>query len=271
MKFLNLFTPRPTLSDQDIAIGLRWMTWEGIVSMGFSSVAGGAILAAFALALGANNSQIGILAAIPPLVQPLQIAAIALLEKVKRRKVVTILTWLPAQLLWVPIALIPLFMDVPSAAAVSVLLALIVLRSMLAAFTSCGWNSWVKDLVPQDILGRFFARRQAYATMAGMAFGLGAAYFADYWQKNASPGDESLGYSFAILTGAIVLGLASPVFMSLIPEPSMQTPAQPQSSLFSTLIAPVKDRNYRQLLRFLLFWWFGQSAFSGIRNAVLKE
>ena len=188
MNLKGLFRPKPTISAEEIDKGLRVLTWEGIVSMGFGNVAGGAILAAFALALGANNVQIGILAAIPFLAQPLQIAAVVLIDRWRRRKVIAVATWLPAQLPWVPIALIPVFIETPSAGAVSFLLGLMALRSILAAFTGCSWNSWVKDLVPQERLGRFFARRQAMANLTGMVFGLGAAFFVDFWKGHAATG-----------------------------------------------------------------------------------
>jgi hypothetical protein len=58
-------SPKPTISDQDVASGLRWLTWEGMASMGFFSITTSGFLAAYALLLGCNNFQIGILAAIP--------------------------------------------------------------------------------------------------------------------------------------------------------------------------------------------------------------
>ena len=78
----RVFQPRPTLSDEEVARGLRMMTREGVASMGFNSITSSGILAAFALALGASNLQIGILAAIPFIMQLLQIPAILLVEKV---------------------------------------------------------------------------------------------------------------------------------------------------------------------------------------------
>ena len=63
---LKLFKPRPTISDQELTTGLRWLTLEGMVSLGFNSITTSGFLAAFALALGANNLQIGILAATTP-------------------------------------------------------------------------------------------------------------------------------------------------------------------------------------------------------------
>ena len=56
--------PKPTISDEDVKAGLKWLTLERAVSMGFNSITTSGIVAAFALALGANNLQIGVLAAI---------------------------------------------------------------------------------------------------------------------------------------------------------------------------------------------------------------
>ena len=86
MSYLNLLrflSPKPTISDQEVTTGLRWMTREGMASMGFNSITTSGILAAFALVLGANNFQIGILAAIPFITQPLQIPAILLGERLQ--------------------------------------------------------------------------------------------------------------------------------------------------------------------------------------------
>jgi MFS family permease len=248
------FSPKPTISDQDIAGGLRWLTWEGTASMGFFSITTSGFLAAYALVLGCNNFQIGILAALPFITQPLQILVIPLVERFRRRKVITLAAWIPAQLSWVLIALIPLFLDVPSSSAVALLLGTIGIRGVFASVTSCSWNSWLRDLVPQQVLGSVFARRQMWANLAAMTFGLAASFFVTYWEGSASAGKEALGYTFPLLFGAVFLGLASPVFMSLIPEPLMQPSPEPKPSLFSTISTPFRDGNYRHLLSFLFLW-----------------
>jgi len=254
MGFRENFRPKPTISDQDIAGGLRWLTWEGIASMGFFSITTSGFLVAYALVLGCNNFQIGILAALPFLTQPLQILVIPLVERFRRRKVITLAAWIPAQLSWVLIALIPLFLDVPSSSAVALLLVTIGIRGVFASVTSCSWNSWLRDLVPQQVLGSFFARRQMWANLAAMTFGLAASFFVTYWEGHTPAGNEVLGYTFPLLFGAVFLGLASPLFMSLIPEPLMQPSPEPQPSLFSTISTPFRDGNYRHLLSFLFLW-----------------
>ena len=248
------FSPKPTLSDQDIASGLRWLTWEGTAAMGFFSITTSGFLAAYALLLGCSNFQIGVLAALPFLTQPLQILVIPLVERFRQRKVIALASWIPAQLSWVLIALIPLFLDVPSSSAVLVLLVTIGIRGVFVSVTNCSWNSWLRDLVPQSILGSVFARRQMWANLAAMTFGLGASFFVTYWQGQASAGNEALGYTFPLLFGAVFLGLASPLFMSLMPEPLMQPSSGPRPSFFATISPPFRDGNYRRLLSFLFLW-----------------
>ena len=107
MNLFRFLRPKPTISDHDITSGLRWYTWEGTVSLGLFSITTSGFLAAYALALGANNFQIGVLAAIPFIMQIMQFPAIWIVEKFRRRKAIALITWFSAQILWIPIALIP--------------------------------------------------------------------------------------------------------------------------------------------------------------------
>ena len=57
MKLFDFLRPRPTISEQELARGLRFLTLEGAFAMGFFSITTSGFLAAFALALGAALSQ----------------------------------------------------------------------------------------------------------------------------------------------------------------------------------------------------------------------
>ena len=227
-----------------------------MASMGFASITGSGFLAAFALMLGADNLQIGLLAALPFLAMPLQVATVGLVERLRRRKAIAVVAMLSAQTVWIPIALIPVFAGVPSPGAVSLLLGLIAIRSVFVAIQNTAWNSWLRDLVPQERMGRFFAQRLAYARVAAMVFGMGAAIFVDVWKGRTAGETEALGYTYAILFGALFLGLASPLFRALVPEPLMETPPGGRAPLLRTLMEPFRDENYRHLLRFQFFWFF---------------
>lgn len=48
--FARIFKPKTTLSNEEVAHGLRWLTWEGTVSMGFFSITTSGFLAAYARA-----------------------------------------------------------------------------------------------------------------------------------------------------------------------------------------------------------------------------
>jgi len=259
MNLFRLFTPKPTISDQEVARGLRWLTWEGTVSLGFNSITTSGILVAFALILGADNFQIGILAAIPFIMQILQIPAIWLVEKYRRRKAIAVTSWFTAQLLWFPIALIPILLQVPSGNAISLLLGLMAVRGLLSAVCNSAWNGWIRDLIPQPILGRFFSARLSRATIAGVVFSLGAAFFVDYWRGQVPSESAVFGYTYVLLFGALFLGLASPVFMSLMPEPLMQPVVGPQPSIMQKLSVPFRDANFRRLIQFLFFWGFASN------------
>jgi hypothetical protein len=205
VRWLAAFTPRASLSDQERDRGQKIGIWQVAAGGALEGITSGGFLAAFALALGASNLQIGILTALPFMVQPIQIPAVLLVERLKNRKLIGVSAYFVTHALWIPIALIPLFIGVPSAGAVSVLLALTGIRGIANAFFSNTWLSWLRDLMPQEVLGRFFSRRQAAATLATAVIGLGAAFYIDFWQRQVSPENVVFGYTFAYLIGAVLL------------------------------------------------------------------
>lgn len=236
--------------------GLRTLTWEGIASTGFSSITTSGFLVAFALALGADNFHIGLLASIPFITDLLQIPAVWLVEKFRRRKIIVLVRWLLSQLLWLPIALIPLIMNIPNSGAISMLLGLMAARGMLNALTNCAWSSWLRDLVPQKILGRYFAKRLSLTTAVAVALGLGAAFFLDHWGQVDG---GAIGYTWVLLIGLASFGLASVAFTAFIPEPMMPPKATLGPSFVQTVTTPLREHNYRQLMKFLLFWGFASN------------
>jgi MFS family permease len=188
--------------------------------------------------------------------QIMQIPAIWIVETVRRRKLICVLTWFIAQSCWFPIALIPFFLPIPNNSAIMLLIGIMAVRGIFGAVCNTSWNGWQRDLIPQTILGRFFSKRMAYATVFAMIFSLGSAVFIDYWRTTASAGNVAFGYTYIILFGATFLGLSSVVFMSMSPEPLMQPVVGPQPSIIQRLSSPLRDMNFRRLLMFLFYWSF---------------
>lgn len=251
-KFLR---PTPDLTEAARDRGLRNMTMQAVAASGADGLASGGFLAAFALILGATNFQIGIMTAIPFIVQPLQILAVLLVERIRMRKLITVTAYFVAYAMWIPVALIPFFIEVPNPTAISVMLCFIALRGMANAFVNTGWNGWLRDIIPQDVMGKFFAHRLRLATIAAAIAALVAAGYIDWW-KESGPAAEIFGYSYAMLLGSIVFGFGAVVFMARMPEPQMAVPEGPRPSVLNSLSAPLRDTNFRQLIKFTFMWNF---------------
>ncbi|MDA1018094.1 MAG: hypothetical protein O3A00_27010, partial [Planctomycetota bacterium] len=93
MMLARLFAPKPTISESELSFGMRMLSLQAATSMGFASITSGGIMAAFALVLGANNLQIGALAAIPFVMQLAQLPCVALVERIRRRKLIAVTSW----------------------------------------------------------------------------------------------------------------------------------------------------------------------------------
>ena len=253
---MNILSPKPNISEAERARGITLFVWEGVSTMGFGSITASGFLTAYALLLGANNLQIGILAALPFIMQPLQLIQTPIVERFRRRKLMAVAAWTIGQSLWIPIALIPIALDVPGGAAVAALLALVGLRGLLGTAMVVNRDSWTRDLVPRTALASFASRRLGYATAASIVISLAGSGFVDLWSTISSADNQILGYTIVIATGAVFIAMASPIILALTPEPQMRLPEGPSVSPVRLLALPFQDSNFRSLMIFLFLRGF---------------
>ncbi len=225
------------------------LLYDGMCSQVMGVFTGGAFLIAFALLLGASNTVIGLVAAIGPLTQILQIPAIFLINRTGLRKALVVGSAFLARLFWLVVAALPWL--VPPEQRVAVLLACLFLYFGLGTISGCAFNSWIRDLVPQDMMGSYFGKRMAVATATGAALTL-IAGLAIEAGKRAFPNHLML-YSILFLLGAAA-GLASVYFLARVPEPKM--PTHPTQGIFSVLAEPFREFGFRRVLMFLGSWNF---------------
>lgn len=132
-----------------------------MVDAAFATLVGtlnsGVVLVAYALMLGASSTVIGVLAAIPFLTQLLQAPAVVLLERVRSRRRVAIASLFVARLALPVMAALGFLQD--RQLALWILVVAETLHCGFNAFAGCAWNSWIRDLIPDQKLGLFFARR----------------------------------------------------------------------------------------------------------------
>ncbi len=248
--FLRL-APDDNLTRRQALLGLPWLTRNGLAAQVMEVLTIGPFLVAYALIFNASNLVIGVLAALPFLAQLTQLAAIVLIEKTRARRLTSVVFAAASR----PMLLVmsaAAFMPSPTLALV-VLSVGLGLRYGLGAVVACAWNSWLRDLVPEDVMGRYFARRIMYATALGMPLGLLAALFVDTW-KEAWP--DAAGYAYSVLLVIAFFGGAYSVYcMTKMPEPTMP-PVEARLDLKQRLLAPLRDVNFSRLIVFLGSWNF---------------
>src|SRR5215475_10373176 len=87
----------------------RLLLYDALVSEAMSTLATGVFLTGFALALGASNLQIGLLAAVPSAVQFLQFPAVVLVERLRRRRAICVWASAAGRAFLIAAAAAPLF------------------------------------------------------------------------------------------------------------------------------------------------------------------
>lgn len=245
-----MLAPQRIVTPADRERGIRHLMVDAAAATAIGALNSGVVLLALALHIGATNIEIGVLAAIPLLTQILQAPAVKLVERMRRRRLISVGSLFMARLA------LPLYAAVPFIGhrdlAIGVLLGAALLHYGLNAVGACSWNSWIRDLVPADRLGYFSSKRGLYGTAVSAVATIAAALALD-----AAQGSESM--SDRIFTGlyllGFMLGLISVAALARVPEPEMELPG-PSLPLRKLLWQPLTDTNFRNMLRYLASWQF---------------
>jgi RHS repeat-associated protein len=245
------FRPKENLTDTEIETGLQYIIRDGITSQAMGVLTGGAFLIAFAVKLGASNLVIGLLAAIGPLSQLLQLPSIFLVEKIRNRRLITVVAAGLSRVCWLIIALSPFIF--PSKIAMAVLLILLIAVSAFGAIAGCSWNSWMRDIIPENIMGSFFSKRMRIAVGVGIVLSILAAVYLDFWKKQFAD-QELVGYSILFFVG-FVAGMIGLFFLARTPEIRMPQ-VQERPKILKLLSQPFRDENFRKLIAFMCSWNF---------------
>jgi MFS family permease len=237
--------PDPHVPPEALPQARRMLVFDAAFASITGAFSGGVILVAFALALGANARQIGLLAAIPIVAQLAQLPATVLIERVRQRRKIGVLSITAARVLITSLALIPFVPD--RAAALDWLIGAQIAMSILNSVGGCAVNSWLHHLVPHERLGAFFSRRLFWGTSGACVATLAAGFLIEHLPV----ADRIHAYAVSFVLGGAA-GMASSWFLARAPEPTMQP--TPRVGLGEQLWAPFEDANFRRLLVFLGAW-----------------
>ncbi len=241
--------PQNIISEQELNAGMLNVIRDGLASETMTALSSGAFLVATAILLGATNFQIGLIAGLPAFMNIFQLITIWLVRRFKNRRAVSIICSSLARLSLISVGAITLLTAGNSG--ISIFILFLSSYYFFASLAGVSWNSWMKDLIPEDKLGSFFSKRTMFTQILNITVSLIAALSVDYLKANL-PGYELSFYS-AMFIVAGVFGLLGVIFLYRTPEP---VPYLSNENIFKLLRQTLKNKNFRNLLVFNSAWVF---------------
>ncbi|MDF2187602.1 MFS transporter [Paraflavitalea sp. CAU 1676] len=239
--------PKKSLSEGEVQAGLKLVVTEGLATEAMTTLIGGAFLVAMALLLGANNLQIGLLAALPTFTNIFQLLSIWLVQRYNNRRVISVTGSLLARLPLVVIGCLSFF----ASGSIQVLIFFLFFYYLFASIAGLSWNAWMKDLVPGNRLGAYFSRRSSYMQTLNVVLSLCLAFLIDY-MKDHYPAYELATYSVMFITAGVI-GIGGAFILVRVPEPESLLARE---NIFLLFKRPLQDANFRKLLMFNSAWVF---------------
>ncbi len=229
------------------ALGMVTLAW--VFGSAWAAATSGAALTQFAQGLGASEFQFGLLAALPFIASLLSIPASVWTDRTGRRKNLFLVTLYSQRLLWIPIALAPIYIlgrfgwsAAPDA--MQLFLLLMFLMYAVGAVGGPAWTSWMADLVPRRSYGTYFSRRRQWGILTAIPAALIAGWGLDH-VVHGDPHTETLlalQWCAVVFLCSSVLGVADIHMHQYVPE----LPAQPRRGAhpWRLLLQPLRNRQF---------------------------
>ena len=226
------------------------------------TLTGGTLLTTFLLALGADARHVGLVAALPLLGALLQpVGAEVVRRRGGHRKGVCLVAGLVDVSLWA--ATVAAVVWLPPAAAVGAVVGVLAVQQAATAFVGVAWTSWISDLVPPRLRGRFFGRRNVVCNALGAATAAVAGLAVRASETDLVP-------TFLALIGAGVgFRLVSLAFLSAQPEPWPARSAP--GGVFRQLWRPLAHPTFRRYLAYQGLWGFAVNLASPFFTVYMLE
>ncbi len=245
---------------QTLRLSLRRVIVAWLYGSAWMYLVTGAAFTRYAELLGLSEFGFGLLAAIPFIGPMMQLPASYMLERYGHRKEIFLWTCTIHRFLWIVIAALPWL--VPASWQWPALVTLMLISSILAHLATPAWMSWMADLIPARIRGRYFSRRIQFGQAVGFVISLLAGLALD-WQTFAPWLSEHCGISFSypvadqarMLRNTIscmfaiagILGMIDILIFIKVPDEKHKL-HRPQFSLSDLIVKPLANRNFRLFL-----------------------
>jgi len=235
--------PALSVRRNELRRSLRLVTAGWMFGIAWMTCVGGSRMNIFARMLGFDDWHFGLLAALPYLATFGQLFATILIERTGLRKYQFIYCMVVSRLLWLAVAGIPLVMPVPGQLAVWLMLSVLLCASFLAALGGPAWFTWMGDLIPRRIRGRYLAARAAATRSVQFPVVIGLAVLMDSLLDRSLPVTAGAQpHAFwaiaAIFGAAALLGTADVLMFLRIREIIPTTPQEPRRPAAEVVLGP---------------------------------
>jgi len=237
------------------AMGLVTVSW--VFGSVWATAIGGAPFSLFARDLRASEFQIGLLAALPFLASLVSMPASLLTERTGARKKIFLAGLYLQRLLWFPIALIPLWLmtrnagaaSAHSGLAISVFMGLVLLMHCAGATGGPAWLSWMADIVPDRVRGKYFSRRRQWGILSAIPTALLVGWLLDTYARNAVGGLSTMHWCALIFMCSAVFGIIDIHMFQYVPDVPMEP--RRHGSVFKLLGGPLRDGQFLHFAGFV--------------------
>ena len=260
-------------SKAEIRTSLEASTIDGVFAAVFLNITSGVLLTNFLLELGANSTEIGLLASIPMLANLMQPIGAYFAEQTTSRHSYCLWIYGISRSLWVglAVAIFQIGQSHDSPLLVLVTLGIVTASCFLGALGSAAWLSWMAALVPDRLRGRYFGRRNSAANLTNLISVPLMGFAISQWQ-----GGSVQGYSLVLMLG-IISGLVSLWFQNFIVDINPQTGARCSMAIVAESVAQIppidcwQDPNFLKFLIYFTLWTFSVNLSAPFFNVYLLD
>jgi MFS family permease len=226
---------------------LRFVTVEGGFATVFITFTGGAFITGLALMLRANDFDIGLLAAIPFLSQVAQVISAYMVDRTGQRKRIAVVASAVARQMW---WLVLPALVLPESWRLETVLLVVVFSNLAIMIATPAWLSWMADLIPAKIRGRYFGFRSAVIAFVTVAATIVGGIVLDQFKL---VGLEPVGFAIIIVAGCL-FALAAVLLLNKLPDKPAQTIKTEVK--WNHFLEPLSAKPFRHLLAVYFVWNF---------------
>jgi MFS family permease len=216
----------------------------------FAAISGSAFTL-FARSMDASPFQFGLFTALQYLAALVSLPASLLIERTGKRKQIFFIGHYIQRSMWFVLAIVPYWIMTRygvshAGMALNFFIPLLFLMYASGAIGGPAWVSWMADVVPDRIRGRYFSRRRQWSVLTALP----AAWFTGWLLDKYGGGVGGEGvdaittmrWCTIIFLCAACFGVADIAMFHLVPD----VPQAPKhvAGLFKAMARPLKDKNY---------------------------